>query len=117
MPEQGDIYWADLNPVQGHEQKGRRPVLVLSRNEINRLPLTLLVMVGTGAEHVPDAFASDLRVTAEESGLPKDTIFLGLQIRSLDAGRLGSRIGRLPEDRLPEAWDRVRYVMGDDRRL
>lgn len=116
MVEQGDIYWADLDPTQGHEQRGRRPVLVLSRNEINRLPLTLLVMVGTGAERVPEPFATDLLVTAEESGLPKATVFLGLQIRSLDPGRLGERLGRLPLTRMPEVWQRVRYVMGDDRR-
>lgn len=36
MPiERGDIYLVDLNPVQGREQAGRRPVLVLSVNAIN----------------------------------------------------------------------------------
>ena len=116
MIEQGEIYWADLAPVQGREQRGRRPVLVISRNEINRLPLTLMVMIGTGAERVPETFATDLLVTPEESGLPKATIFLGLQVRSLDPGRLGQRIGRLPPSRLPEVWQRLRYCMGDDRR-
>ncbi len=117
MVEQGNIYWADLDPVQGREQRGRRPVLILSRNEINRLPLTLMVMVGTGADRVPATFASDLLVTSEESGLPKATVFLGLQIRSLDPSRLGDLVGRLPLARMPEVWQRVRYVMGDDRRL
>lgn len=117
MARQGDIHWADLDPVQGREQRGRRPVLVISRNELNGLPLTLLVLVGTGAERVPGRFASDILVTAEESGLPKDTVFMGLQMRSLDPGRLGGRMGRLPESRLPEVWDRIRFVMGDDRRF
>jgi Growth inhibitor len=36
--ERGDIYLVDLNPVQGREQAGLRPVLVLSVNAINRLP-------------------------------------------------------------------------------
>jgi mRNA-degrading endonuclease toxin of MazEF toxin-antitoxin module len=40
MPiERGEIYLVDLNPVQGREQAERRPVLVLSVNAINRLPL------------------------------------------------------------------------------
>ncbi len=116
MIEQGDIFWADLDPVQGREQRGRRPVLVLSRNEINRLPLTVMVLVGTGAEHVPERFATDLLVTPEESGLPKATVFMALQVRSLDPRRLGERIGRLAPDRLPEAWQCLRYLMGDDRR-
>jgi mRNA interferase MazF len=50
--ERGDIYLADLNPVQGREQAGRRPVLVLSVNAINRLPLVVTVVIGTKGENV-----------------------------------------------------------------
>ncbi|HOJ98071.1 MAG TPA: endoribonuclease MazF [Termitinemataceae bacterium] len=35
VPDQGDIVWLDFNPQQGHEQKGRRPALVLSFKEYN----------------------------------------------------------------------------------
>ncbi len=42
--ERGDIYLVDLNPVQGREQAGRRPVLVLSVNAINKLPLVVTVL-------------------------------------------------------------------------
>ena len=112
---QGEIFWADLDPVKGREQRGRRPVLVLTRDGINRLPLTVLVMVGTGAEHHQmQQYPSDLWVTAVESGLPKDTVFLGLQIRSIDPSRLGSRLGRLPPDRLTDMWKVIRYLIGDD---
>jgi len=116
---QGDIYWADLSPTTGREQRGRRPVLIVSRNEINRMPLTILVMVGTGAEHFGprDHFPTDIWVSATDSGLPKDTVFLGVQMRSLDRARLVSPIGRLSQQRLPEVWDAVRFVMGDDRAL
>jgi mRNA interferase MazF len=37
----GEIYMVNLNPVQGHEQAGSRPVSVLSANSINRLPLVV----------------------------------------------------------------------------
>ncbi|MDJ0582658.1 MAG: type II toxin-antitoxin system PemK/MazF family toxin [Crocosphaera sp.] len=37
--QRGDIYFINLNPVQGKEQAGKRPVLVLSVNTINKLPL------------------------------------------------------------------------------
>lgn len=33
VPQRGDIVWASLNPVQGHEQAGHRPHLVLSRRQ------------------------------------------------------------------------------------
>jgi mRNA interferase MazF len=114
-PQQGDIFWANLEPTRGKEQRGRRPVLVISRNELNKLPLTILVMIGTGAERISDRYASDLHVKAAEAGLPKDTTFTGLQIRSLDPARLGDRIGNLPPNRLPEIWELLRYIVGDDR--
>lgn len=45
--ERGEIYFVDLNPVKGREQAGKRPVLVLSIDTINRLPLVVTVIVGT----------------------------------------------------------------------
>lgn len=112
---QGELYWADLDPVVGREQAGARPVLVVSRDEINRRPLTVLVMVGTGAERVQERYATDFWVTSAESGLPNDTVFLGLQLRSVDPRRLRERIGRVAHSRLPELWDALRYLIGDDR--
>jgi len=113
---QREIYWADLDPVRGREQRGRRPVLVISRNELNDLPLTVLVMPGTSAEHLDPRknFPSDVWIPAREGGLSKDTVFLGLQLKSLDESRFGSRIGELPELRMREVWAAIRYVTGDD---
>ena len=114
---QGSIHWADLSPTRGREQAGHRPALVLSTNSINQLPLTVLVMIGTGAEHLDGGrrYPTDLWVTPAESGLPKDTVFMGLQVRSIDPQRLGSRLGQLPSPRLTEAMDIVRAIMGDRR--
>ena len=39
----GEIYFVNLNPVKGREQAGERPVLVLSVNAINNLPLVVTV--------------------------------------------------------------------------
>jgi mRNA interferase MazF len=53
MPiQRGDIYFVNLNPVQGREQAGQRPVLVLSIDAINRLPLVVTVVVGTKGENI-----------------------------------------------------------------
>jgi mRNA interferase MazF len=35
IPERGDIAWVSLDPQAGHEQAGRRPVLVLSPARYN----------------------------------------------------------------------------------
>jgi mRNA interferase MazF len=47
MVRRGEIYFVDLHPVQGREQAVRRPVLVLSVDAINRLPLVVTVVVGS----------------------------------------------------------------------
>jgi mRNA interferase MazF len=90
MIRRGQIYMADLNPSRGREQKGRRPVLVVSSDAINRQPLVIAVVVGTKAANVPRDYPTNVRVSTSESGLPADTVFLCFQIRSLDPGRLAA---------------------------
>ncbi len=45
----GDIYWADLDPTVGHEQAGRRPVLILSRSAFNDRSGTVIAVALTSA--------------------------------------------------------------------
>ena len=33
IPERGDIVWLNFDPQSGHEQKGKRPAIVLSPKE------------------------------------------------------------------------------------
>ncbi len=87
MISRGQIYFVILSPTQGREQSGFRPVLVVSSDAVNRQPLVVTVVVGTDARNVPRDYPTNVRVTAEESGLPNDTVFLCFQIRSLDPSR------------------------------
>ena len=52
MIQRSEIYFVNLNPVQGREQAGARPVLVLSIDAINRLPLVVTVVVGTKGSNI-----------------------------------------------------------------
>lgn len=36
IPKQGDIVYIDFNPIRGHEQKGKRPAIVVSKNVFNK---------------------------------------------------------------------------------
>ena len=96
MISRGQIYFASLNPTRGREQAGRRPVLVVSADAINRQPLVVTVVVGTRAANVPRDYPTNVRVTAPETGLPYDTVFLCFQLRSLDSARfLDPQTGKL----------------------
>lgn len=86
----GQIYLVNLDPVQGREQRGNRPVLVISANAINRQPLVVTVVVGTSAANVTRDYPTNVRIPAAESGLSKETVFLCFQIRSLDPERFAA---------------------------
>jgi len=45
MISQGDILWLDLDPQSGHEQRGRRPVVVVSSSEFHILTGNKLAMI------------------------------------------------------------------------
>jgi len=58
--ERSELYFVNLNPVQGREQAGQRPVLVLSINAINRLPLVITVVVGTKGSNIPKDYSTNV---------------------------------------------------------
>ena len=111
--ERGGIYFVNLNPVEGREQAGNRPVLVLSVDAINRLPLVVTVVVGTKGENVTRDYPTNVRVSAEESSLPMETVFLCFQIRSLDPKRFRQeRAGKISGQAMKRIEDAVRYCFG-----
>lgn len=112
MIARGQIYFVDLDPTIGREQSGRRPVLIVSSDAINRQPLVCTCIVGTAAENVPRDYPSNIRIKAAESGLPKDTVFLAFQFRSLDRSRLNTPpAGTLPPARMAEVDAALRLVL------
>jgi mRNA interferase MazF len=111
--QRGEIYFVDLGPTVGREQFGRRPVLVLSIDGINRLPLVITVVIGTKGSNVPKEHKTNVRVPASVSGLPEETVFLCFQIRSLDARRFPSKpAGLLPPAWLQQVEGTVRFCLG-----
>jgi mRNA interferase MazF len=61
------------------------------------------VVVGTDAAKISRDYPVNVRVTAAESGLPRDTVFLCFQVRSLDPARLmNPEVGGLPTLRMAE---------------
>jgi mRNA interferase MazF len=110
--QRAEIYFVDLDPVIGREESGRRPVLVLSRNDINRKPLVVTVIPGTEGENVKRDFPTIVRVPADVSGLPKETVFLCFQIRAIDPSRFPATLsGQLPDPWMRRVEAAVRYCL------
>src|SRR5512136_1071546 len=88
----GDIVWADLNPVRGHEQAGQRPVVVLSHDVFNDRSGTVIAMAITSQEQRA-GFPLTLELP-EEVGMGKRSWVKISQVRTLSSERLGRRIAR-----------------------
>jgi mRNA interferase MazF len=109
----GDIYFVHLDPVIGQEQAGRRPVLVVSVDRINRKPLVVTVVPGTDGANLVQDFPTNVRVDAAESGLPMQTVFLCFQLRALDHCWFPPhRAGRLSPVRMRDVESVIRYCLG-----
>lgn len=111
--QRGEIYFVNLDPTQGREQAGTRPVLVISADEINASPLVVTGVVGTKGANVRQDYPSTVRVSPQESGLPLETVFLCFQIRSLDPTRFpGKPAGKLSPQMMEKIEKAVRYCLG-----
>ncbi|MHC5938677.1 type II toxin-antitoxin system PemK/MazF family toxin [Nostoc sp.] len=111
--ERGQIYFINLNPVQGREQAGTRPVLVLSINTINESPLVVTVVVGTKGTNIKRDYLTNTRVSPSDSGLLVETVFLCFQIRSLDPNRFpADPVGKISDSKMLEVETAVRYCLG-----
>ena len=95
MVKRGDLYYADLSPVIGSEQGGIRPVLIVQNNVGNKFSPTIIAAAITsqlGKAKLP----THISIPAGDYGLPKDSVVLLEQIRTLDKRRLKEKIGELP---------------------
>lgn len=111
--QRGEIYFVDLNPVRGREQAGKRPVVVLSTDAVNRLPLVVTVVIGTKGANVPKDYGTNVRVPPTESGLPEETVFMAFQLRALDPSRFSATpAGRLSATMMAKLEDAVRDCLG-----
>ena len=92
--KRGEVYLADLNPVQGSEQGGIRPVLVIQNDVGNRYSPTVIIAAIT-AKISKAKLPTHVEINKDEVGLIKDSVILLEQIRTIDKERLEDRIGEL----------------------
>jgi mRNA interferase MazF len=105
----GDVRWADLDPVRGHEQSGRRPVLVLSQDVFNDRSGTVIAVAITSQEPRA-AFPLTLEVKAPQ--LPKRSWVKISQIRTLATERIGSLVARVSPEELDQVLDGLNEILG-----
>jgi len=105
----GDIRWADLNPVRGHEQAGQRPVLIVSHDVFNERSGTVIAIAMTSNE--PRA-GFPLTLESRAAGLAKRSWIKISQIRTLSVDRIGRRLARASEEELARVLDGLNEILG-----
>jgi mRNA interferase MazF len=106
----GDIYWADLDPTVGHEQSGKRPVLIVSQTVFNDRSGTVIAIALTSQE--PKA-GFPLTFELTQTRLPKRTWAKISQIRTLSTKRLGSRMASCHPNELRRIIEGMNRLVGD----
>lgn len=96
----GEIYWADLEPTRGNEQRGLRPVLVLSHDVFNSRSGTVIAMALTSQ---PQRAGFPLTLELDTSSLPKKSWVKISQIRTLSTERIKNKVGSVSEEELAQA--------------
>ncbi|EFI42095.1 MULTISPECIES: type II toxin-antitoxin system PemK/MazF family toxin [Peptoniphilus] len=91
--KRGDIFYADLSPVIGSEQGGVRPVVIIQNDIGNKYSPTLIVAAITSQLNKAK-LPTHINVDAKGVPLPKNSVILLEQIRTIDKKRLRERIGR-----------------------
>jgi mRNA interferase MazF len=90
-PSRGEIWLADLGLTQGHEQAGRRPVLVVSDNSFNAGPSGLVMVIPlTSKVKKSQGIPAHILVNPPEGGLKTPSVILGDQLRTISEDRLAT---------------------------
>lgn len=106
----GEIYIADLDPVVGSEQGGKRPVLIIQNNLGNKHSPTVIVLAITSRFHKKRHLPT--HVPIESGDLSKNSIALAEQVRTIDKSRLIHYVGRASKETMDFVDDALKVSMG-----
>lgn len=99
--KRGDIFFADLSPVVGSEQGGIRPVLVIQNDVGNKFSPTVIVSAIT-SQLSKAKLPTHIELSSQQYNLPKDSVVLLEQIRTLDKRRLKEKITQVDTLKMKE---------------
>lgn len=106
MVMRGEIYFAQLNPVQGSEQGGTRPVLIV-QNDIGNAHSPTTIVLAITSQISKARLPTHVELRKEDSGLARDSVVLAEQVRTIDKARLKQKVALLDKN----AMLRIAYAM------
>ena len=110
-PVRGDVFGARLDPTEGSEQAGTRPVVVISRDSINANSPVVVIVPLTDAANVKRAYPSHVHMPKGAGGLRMDSVAKAEQIRAIQASRFVGYYGRLDRASLDRIEEAIRITL------
>ena len=105
----GAVHWADLDPTRGHEQSGRRPVLILSADVFNERSGTVIAVALTTQ---PQRAGFPLTLELGSAQLPKPSWIKISQIRTLSVQRIGRKLGGASPEEVARVIEGLNEILG-----
>ena len=90
----GDVFMANLEPHEGSEQGGTRPVVVVSRDALNNASPVVVIAPITDAGNKKKIYPSHVRVANGRGGLTMDSVVICEQVRAISKTRLVRQLGK-----------------------
>ena len=106
----GDIYFADLTPTVGSEQGGVRPVLIIQNDTGNEYSPTIIAVAITSKFKMK--LPTHIELRANIKGLPKNSLILCEQIKTLDKTRLKNYITHIDESKMTKVNNAIAISLG-----
>ena len=98
MVNKWEIYFCNLDPTEGSEQKGRRPVLVVSTDSVNHnLPVSTVLPLSSVKEN-DKIYPTEVLLPISISGLPKISVAMVQQIRTVSHSRLQNKVSMITDE-------------------
>jgi mRNA interferase MazF len=110
-PRRGEVWFASLDPVQGHEQAGHRPVLILSESRFNASAAGLVTVLPMTSAKRPHPTRVELK--PPEGGVIVVSYVICEQVRTISQARLTKLTGAIEPDTLKEI---ERYTKAADQK-
>ena len=108
------MFYALLDPTQGSEQAGTRPVIIVSRDAINHNSSVVICVPVTDFANCNKVYPSQILLKQGCGGLTVDSVAMGEQVRAITVDRLKKRIGELDRQSLIELGKRLKIALDID---
>jgi mRNA interferase MazF len=109
LPKRAEIWLAELDPVRGHEQAGRRPVLVVSDDRFNRslAQLAVVLPLTTTARAIP----YHVPIDPPEGNVRRRSFIKCEDVRSIAFERIIERWGAVESDTMARVEEILRILL------